>query len=107
MGEFKIQSGTAVFILIIIGLVLTMWVGSWECNNDKDCNIEEICTVKHICYKPAIIEKTIYITENKYTTAALIIGICIIISAVILKKEENILIQHLKKIIFFKSKKRL
>ena len=88
MGDFKIQSGLAIFILIIIGIIVVMWVGSWECNNNSDCNEDEVCTVKHICYKPIIPEKTIYITENKYTGASLILGICIILSAIISRKKD-------------------
>ena len=64
-----------------------MWVGSWECKNDSECKEDEVCTVKHTCYKPTIPEKTIYITENKYTTASLIFGICLIIAAIILRKK--------------------
>lgn len=88
MGEFKIPTGLAIFILILIGIIAVMWVGSWECNNNTDCNEDEVCTVKHACYKPIIPEKTIYITETKYTEAALILGICIIVAAIILRKKD-------------------
>jgi uncharacterized membrane protein YkgB len=87
MGEIKIQTGVAILILIIVSLILLMWIGGWECKNDSGCGEDEICTVNHICYKPEISEKTIYITENKYTAASFILGICVIISAIILKKK--------------------
>ena len=88
MGDFKISSGTTIFVLILIGIIVIMWVSSLECKNNSECNENEICTVNHICYKPLIPEKTIYITENKYTTASLILGICFIIAAIILRKKD-------------------
>src|SRR3989344_1972357 len=62
MGEFKIQSGTLIVILIIISLILISWIGGWECLNNSDCNEDETCTVKHTCYKLVIPEKTVCFT---------------------------------------------
>ncbi len=87
MGEIKIQTGIAVFILIIVVFILLMWIGGWECKNDKNCSEDEICTVKHSCYKPEISEKVIYKTENRFTTAAFVLGICIIIAAFVLRNK--------------------
>jgi len=88
MGEIKIQTSIAILILIIVSLILLMWIGGWECKNDSECGEDEICTVRHICYKPEISEKIIYTTENKYTTAAFILGICIILATFILRKKD-------------------
>ena len=88
MGELKIQSSILIFILIAVGIIAIVWIGSWECLNNSYCNEDEICTVKHTCYKPVVQEKTIYITETKYTGVALILGIAIIISAIILRKKD-------------------
>ena len=84
-GNWTINPGVAFFILIIVLIIITMFVGSWECKNDNDCDQNEICTVKHTCYKLDVKETTIIKTE--YNFAAFIIGICIIIAAIIFKED--------------------
>lgn len=103
-AEWKIEPGLAWFFLIIILVIITMWVGTWECRNDIDCGNDQICTSKHICYKQAqTVETTIIKNENKYTTASLILGICIIISAIILRKEDLKIITKIKQLKIFKK----
>ena len=90
-AEWKIQPGIAIFFGIIAFIIITMWVGSWQCKNDNDCGLNGICTVRHICYQAPVIQNTIIKTENKFTIASLILGICIIIAAYILKNNNFII----------------
>ena len=86
-GEWKIQSEFFWLLIILVAAILVMWIGSWECINNSGCKEDEICAVNHVCYKIPIIEKNIYKTENKYTLAAVILGLSIIITAFILRKK--------------------
>ena len=97
-GEWKIEPGIVWFLLIIVLIVIIMIIGSWECKNDSDCQNDEICTVKHTCFKNENIEKTIIKTEYKYITASIILGICIILAAIILRIEDFKLSHHIHRI---------
>ena len=92
-AEWKIEPGIVWVILIIALVIVTMWIGSWECRNDEDCGENSFCNVKHLCYKPAN-ETTVIKTENKYLLASFILGICIIIAAIIIKTEDFKLLHH-------------
>lgn len=94
-AEWKIQPGIVWAFLIIVLVLVTMWVSTWECKNNNDCQSDEICTVKHTCFKPTVSETTIIKTENKYFSAAVILGICIIIAAIILRTEDFKLSHHI------------
>ena len=97
-GKWEIEPGIAWFFLIIVLVLVTMWVSTWECRNDSDCGINEFCTVKHSCFKPENTETTIVKTENKYLLTGIIFGISIIIAAIILKFEDLKLSHHIHKI---------
>lgn len=97
-AEWKVEPGIVWFILFIILIIATMWIGSWECKNDNDCESGEICTVKHTCYSPENTQTTIIKTENKYILASFIIGLSIIAAAIIIKTKEFKLSHHAHKL---------
>ena len=97
-GKWEIEPGIAWFFLIIILVLVTMWVGTWGCRNDSDCGANEICTVKHACFKPEVSETIVVKTANKFLLTGIILGICIIIAAIILKYEDLKISHHIHKI---------
>ena len=97
-AEWKIEPGLVWFFLIIILIIATMIIGSWDCRKDSDCGTGEICTSDHKCLIAGNAEVTIIKNENKYTSAALILGISIIIAAIIIRREDFYLSHHVHKI---------
>lgn len=87
-GDWTIKPGVAFFILIIAIIILTMWIGSWECLNNSYCDIGEICTYQHVCLQPENVQNTVVKTEYKFTSAALILGLSLIIAAFIFKNKK-------------------
>ena len=78
----------AAILLIVIILVFIGWLvslGGKECRSNNDCGKNSYCGSDFACHQIPIIEKTPVVVERHYTLPALIIGISIIITAVILK----------------------
>lgn len=84
----KADGGLTAIIIVIIVLVFIVgliFVGDLECRSNKDCNDEQYCGSDFICHNIPVIEKSPVVYERHYTVPALIIGISLIITAIILK----------------------
>lgn len=80
------------FVMIVIiafsiggaAAALQLMEGQKECETNDDCTSDNYCGSDFKCHEYPSIEKTI--VKKDYTTAAGIIGLCIIIVALILRK---------------------
>src|SRR3989338_5557793 len=89
----KADGGLTAIIIVVIIIVFLGWlvnIGDRECNKNSDCSDESYCGVDHNCHKVPIIEKEPIIVERNYVAPAIIIGIAMIITAVILKLDKII-----------------
>ncbi len=76
---------TIIIIISIISLILTFAYLSRECNTNLDCSNNEYCAYNNKCI-PFPAEKE----EYSLLPSSILIGISIIISALILRKNYNI-----------------
>lgn len=84
----KANEAIIAVLVVIIVIIIIAWLvnlGSKECRSDKHCEEDSYCGSDFTCHKIPVIEKTVVNQEYDFTSAALILGIAIIIAAVILK----------------------
>lgn len=76
---------TAVVIILVIVVFLgyLINVGGRECRTNKDCGEDYYCGSDFACHKFQVIEKTS--ESGNYVVPALIVGIALIVTAIILK----------------------
>jgi len=85
MNFKKADGGITAIIIIIIVLVFIGWlvnIGGRECRTNKDCGEEAYCGSDFACHQIPVIERS---TGTSYTVPALIIGLAMIVTAVILR----------------------
>ena len=85
MNFKKADGGVTAIIIIIIVLVFIGWlvnIGGRECRTNKDCGEEAYCGSDFACHQIPVIERS---TGASYTLPALIIGLAMIVTAVIIK----------------------
>jgi len=73
-----------IIAIIMVGSVVLLYkntVGARECRNDSDCPSNNYCGSDFACHQFKIVEQT----ENRYTGAAIIVGIAIVVAAYILR----------------------
>ncbi len=84
----KADGGITAIIIVVIILVFIGWLvamGNRECNTDSDCGKGSYCGSDFACHEIPVIEKSASVS---FTLPALILGIAMIITAVILKWEK-------------------
>ena len=86
MNFKKADGGITAIIVIIIVLVFIGWlvnIGGRECRTNKDCGKEAYCGSDFACHQIPVIERNV--GQTSYTVPALIIGLAMIVTAVILR----------------------
>lgn len=84
------DAGMTIVVIIII-LAVIIWAivaavrNSGECSKDSECPAENYCGADKNCHKIPIIEKTVINKEYNFDKAAIIIGIAMILTAIILR----------------------
>ncbi len=84
----KAEIGLITVIIILIVFIFLGWliqISGRECKNNNECKEEYYCGSDFSCHKFPVIEKSSIIVERHYTFPAIIIGISIIVSAIILR----------------------
>ncbi len=75
---------TVIIIVIILAFIYALVdIGSRECRSNRDCGKDAYCGSDFACHQIPVIERTT--TKGDYTMPALILGIAMIITALILK----------------------
>jgi len=85
MNFKKADGGITAIIIIIIVLVFIGWlvnIGGRECRTNKDCGKDAYCGSDFACHQVPVIERS---AGASYTLPALIIGLAMIVTAVIIK----------------------
>jgi len=88
MKKAQVEIATVFIVLLVI--VFLGWlvnIGQKECRGNNDCGENSYCGSDFQCHKIPIIEKTSTktIVEKHYTAPAIILGLCMIITAIILR----------------------
>jgi hypothetical protein len=94
----KADGGLTAIVIILIIVVFLGWlvnVGGRECRTNKDCGEDNYCGSDFACHKFPVIEKE-YKSGN-YIVPALIIGIALIVTAVILRWDKLGLSERFRK----------
>lgn len=84
----KADGGITAVIIVVIILIFLGWlvhIGGRECRTNSDCSKDAYCGSDFTCHKIPVIEKSPVVVERHYTIPALIIGVAMIITAVIVK----------------------
>ena len=84
----KADGGVTAVIIVVIILIFLGWlvhIGNRECRTNSDCGKDAYCGSDFTCHQIPVIEKSSVIVERHYTVPALIIGIAMIVTAVILR----------------------
>lgn len=88
MPNKKADAGLTAVVIIILIIIFLGWVitmGNRECSNNEDCGDEYYCGSDFACHKIPVIEKSSVIIQRNYVVPSIILGVCIIIAAIILK----------------------
>ncbi|MFA6888805.1 MAG: hypothetical protein WC254_04900 [Candidatus Woesearchaeota archaeon] len=79
----KKGAGVVVAIIVVIALFIlfskVIDLATRECSADKDCTSDSYCGSDFQCHKYPVI------THTNYIPAALILGVCIVVAAAILR----------------------
>jgi hypothetical protein len=84
----RADAGITAIIIVVIILIFLGWlvhIGNRECRTNRDCGKDYYCGSDFACHQIPVIEKSSVVVERHYTVPALIIGVAMIITAVILK----------------------
>jgi dolichyl-phosphate-mannose--protein O-mannosyl transferase len=84
----RADGGVIAILIVVIILVFIGWlvnVGNRECRTNRDCGSDAYCGSDFACHQIPVIEKSPVVVERHYAIPALIIGIAMIITAVILR----------------------
>ncbi len=84
----KADGGLTAVVIILIIIVFFGWlvnVGGRECRSNSECKEDYYCGSDFSCHKFPIIEKESVVIERNYTAPAIILGVALIITAIILK----------------------
>jgi len=77
------KANIAIAIVVVIALFVIfsriVELAQRECGGDKDCNSDSYCGSDFQCHKYPVI------THMDYIPAALVLGLCIVVAAVILR----------------------
>jgi beta-lactamase regulating signal transducer with metallopeptidase domain len=75
----------ALLVFVIIGFFLSF--NSRECNSNDDCKEDQYCGYDFKCHNHPVIVKEV--VNYKFPTAAMILGICLVISAIIFRAKRK------------------
>ena len=84
----KADGGLTAIVIILIIVVFLGWlvnVGGRECRNNNDCGEDYYCGSDFACHKYPVIEKESIVVERNYTVPAIIVGVALIVTALILR----------------------
>jgi ABC-type antimicrobial peptide transport system permease subunit len=86
MGLFrnsKKGAGFLIAVLVVIAFFIILSkivdLSTRECSQDRDCASDSYCSSDFRCHKYPVI------TEVNYVPAALVLGLCLVIAAIILR----------------------
>jgi hypothetical protein len=88
MMNKRADGGLTAIVIILILVIFLGWlinVRGRECRNNNDCGEDNYCGSDFSCHKYPIIEKESIVVERHYTVPAIIIGVALIVTAVILR----------------------
>jgi len=86
------KKGSVVIIILILLIIIIViaWLVSLsgrECEEDNDCLENHYCGSDFTCHEHPVIEKEV--TKNRLLGPSIILGLCVIISAVILRYKKK------------------
>lgn len=70
-----------VLAIVILAIVLVDYFGR-DCNNNRECSQDAYCGSDHQCHE---YPKEIVVKQNNYVSAAIILGIALIVAAYIFR----------------------
>lgn len=90
MKLFKNNRGEALTTIVIIVIIIVFigWlvnIGGRECRNNRDCGSGYYCGSDFSCHEIPVIEKTRTVSGGGFVMPAFILGVCLIITAIILR----------------------